>query len=140
MALLTATFILLSKIRLVFSNSSTPFSPSGDVPVIMHIAVRYYRLISFCLAQTTTGPISYGRTVNRMISRERGRLSYPASAIVTVFAKNIEGDAQQWEAEVDVPVNQHFGTLCLFPYFFPSLFPSSTDSGEKGSDIKQRCG
>ena len=140
MPLLTATFILLSKIRLVFSNLSTPFSPSRDVPVIMHIAVRYYRLISFCLAQTTTGPISYGRTVNRMISRERGRLSYPASAIVTVFAKNIEGDAQQWEAEVDVPVNQHFGTLCLFPYYFPSLFPSSIDSGEKGSDIKQRCG
>ena len=37
-----------------------------------------------------------------MISRERGRLSYPAGAIMTVFAKDIEGDAQIWEAEVDV--------------------------------------
>lgn len=40
--------------------------------------------------------------MNRMISRERGRLSYPAGAIVTVFAKDIEDDAQLWEAEVDV--------------------------------------
>lgn len=102
MSLLTATFILLSKIRLVFSNSSTPFSPFGDVPVIMHVAVRYYHLISFYFARTTIGPISHGRTVNRMISRERGRLSYPAGAIMTVFAKDIEGDAQIWEAEVDV--------------------------------------
>ena len=45
MPLLTATFILLSKIRLFFSNLSTPFSLSGDVPVIMHIAVRYHDII-----------------------------------------------------------------------------------------------
>ena len=118
-----------------FSNSSTPFSPFGDVPVIMRVAVRYYRLISFCLAQTTTGPISHGRTVTRMISRERGRLSYPASVFVTVFAKDIEGDAQLWEAEVDVQfeqIDQHFGTLCLFPFFSLSLSLLPQIQGKRG--------
>lgn len=58
--------------------------------------------------------------MNRMISRERGRLSYPAGAIVTVFAKDIEDDAQLWEAEVDVQFKpvilttfRDFVLLCL---------------------------
>lgn len=41
-----------------------------------------------------------------MISRERGYLTYPAGAIVTVFAKDIEDDPQLWEAEVDVQFSQ----------------------------------
>lgn len=71
-----------------------------------------------------------------MISREQGRLSYPAGAIVTVFAKDIEDDAQLWEAEVDVqfkPVkffNQHF--LAMLISFFDFLSLSPQIQGKKG--------
>ena len=77
-----------------------------------------------------------------MISRERGYLTYPAGAIVTVFAKDIEDDPQLWEAEVDVqfkPVKflkQHFGTLFGYAKFLLCFsLSSSTDSREKGSNI-----
>ena len=46
--------------------------------------------------------MSYGRTVQRHITRDEGFLSYPASAIVTVFAKqaHMTEDGEYWEAEV----------------------------------------
>ena len=50
-----------------------------------------------------TEAISYGRTVERYITKEAGYLSYPASAIVMVFSKQAgyggDGD-EYWEAEV----------------------------------------
>lgn len=47
--------------------------------------------------------ISYGRTVERVITKEPGYLSYPASAIVMVFSKQTEYNdrgEEFWEAEV----------------------------------------
>ena len=60
-----------------------------------------------------------------MISRERGYLTYPAGAIVTVFAKDIEDDPQLWEAEVDVqfkPVKFLNNILGLFLAMLNSSF------------------
>ena len=56
---------------------------------------------------TTTETISYGRAGNRQISREKGHLSYPAGAIVTVFAKAVGGDTELWEAEVGKTSEAH---------------------------------
>lgn len=56
---------------------------------------------------TTTETILYGRAGNRQISRERGHLSYPAGAIVTVFAKAVGGDSELWEAEVGNTTEAH---------------------------------
>ena len=48
-------------------------------------------------------PISYGRTKDRYITRERGHLSFPNAAIVTVLAKQATVDVsgrEMWLVEV----------------------------------------
>ena len=50
-----------------------------------------------------TEPISYGRTQQRYITKDKDFLSYPSSAIVTVLAKGAyfgENGEEFWEAEV----------------------------------------
>ena len=46
--------------------------------------------------------MSYGRTVQRHITRDEGYLSFPASAIVSIFAKDAlkTDEGEYWEAEV----------------------------------------
>lgn len=51
----------------------------------------------------STEPISYGRTQQRYITKDRDFLSYPQSAIVSVLAKRAyvaENGEEFWEAEV----------------------------------------
>lgn len=64
-------------------------------------------------AHTTIETISYGRAAYRQISREKGHLSYPAGAIVTVFAKAVGGDSELWEAEVGKAVEATLSTLSV---------------------------
>lgn len=46
-------------------------------------------------------PISYGRTTSRYITKETGLISYPASAIVVVFGKEVDfNGVDLWEVEV----------------------------------------
>lgn len=73
-----------------------PISPSPH-----SFAVHVLILFSFFFAEA----ISYGRTVARHITKDQGFLSYPSSAIVTIFSKQSyydENGEEFWEAEVHV--------------------------------------
>jgi len=63
--------------------------------------------------------VSYGRTVERHITKEEGYLSYPSAAIVTVFGKQVLVNEQGefWEAEVSISItcvyhSNYYG--CIF--------------------------
>ncbi len=53
---------------------------------------------------THADPVSYGRTVQRHITKDEGFLSYPASAIVTIFSKDVltTAEGEYWGAEVRI--------------------------------------
>jgi len=54
-----------------------------------------------------TEAISYGKTVSRFITRETGFLSYPGSATVVVYIKDIDvRGVEMWDAEVRSMTNQ----------------------------------
>lgn len=77
--------------------------------------IHYFTLPRLHTQTHIVEPISYGRTVARHITRDKGFLSYPSSAIVTVFSKQSyynDNGAEFWEAEVKK--QQSFFCCCLF--------------------------
>lgn len=96
------TFNYVQKIQKVYIVALCFVHPHSISERGLHLMSLLSLIITFSLTDTHSDPVSYGRTIQRHITRDEGFLSFPSSAIVSIFGKDVltTDEGEYWEAEV----------------------------------------